>query len=101
MNTYTIKEGQTLLDVALQVYGSVDYLVKLCYDNTIELNEDLAGGTKLLYDVELFNLSPISNKLQLNSVFIATAGALIANTQPLLIPLLEHSTEEHTPTEHN
>lgn len=98
---YTIKEGQTLMDVALQLYGTVDYLVKLCVDNNVGLNDDLTGGTELAYDVDLFSLSPISNKLQLNNVFIATAGELLVNIRPLLASLLEHSPSEYSAPEHN
>jgi hypothetical protein len=101
MNPYVVKENQTLLDIALQVYGSCDYVVKLCVDNQLSLNDDLRGGTVVLYDVELFKLSPISNKLLLNELYLNTGGELLESTEPAVEQMLEHSEAEHTITEHN
>lgn len=98
---YTVKEGQTLLDITLQVYGSIDYLVKLCLENNIDINSNLEGGTILVIDDNLFALSPISNQLNLSNIFINTGGELLENTQPALAVMLEHNEEEYTNKEHN
>lgn len=100
MLTYTTKQNQTLLDIAVQLYGGVEHVVKLVLDNELDINEDLVGGTQLLYDEDLFNLSDVSDQFQLNQVFIATSG-LYADSTQLEPNLLEYSEEEHTEEEHN
>jgi hypothetical protein len=101
MKNYTIIEGQTILDIALQLYGSVDYAVKLVVDNGLDINQDLVGNDIIQYDADLFSQSDLSNQLQLNNLFLATASELLENTQPALPEMLEHSPEEHTNQEHN
>ena len=49
MTNYTIKEGQTLLDIAIQKYGSIEGIAFLLEDNPgiIEVTDSLISGTML------------------------------------------------------
>jgi len=46
---YEVKNGETIFDVAVNVYGSVAYCVKLAEDNSIDLFTDITNYS-LYYD---------------------------------------------------
>ena len=46
---YEVKSGQSIYDVAVDAYGSVSYVVKLCQDNGIDLDSDIEH-LSLIYD---------------------------------------------------
>ncbi len=48
MSVYTVRPGQSLIDVAIQVYGSLEAMFDLCLDNQLEMDDDLATGQELL-----------------------------------------------------
>lgn len=50
MAQYTIREGQTILDVALQLYGDASKVVALCQKNPVKLPNVL---TKTLTNVTI------------------------------------------------
>ena len=50
MRTIKVNQGQNLLDIALQEYGSTEALVDLVFDNNLEIDSVLAGGDELLID---------------------------------------------------
>ena len=50
MAQYTIREGQTILDVALQLYGDASKVVTLCQKNPVKLPNVL---TKTLTNVTI------------------------------------------------
>lgn len=52
MPKYTVQDGQSIYDIALQLYGSLDYVVKLIEDNPsiANLNQDLLAGLELEFD---------------------------------------------------
>lgn len=51
LNKYIVQEGQSLYDVALQKYGTLDELFTIFVDNpTIDINTDLQALTELLID---------------------------------------------------
>jgi len=39
---YEVRQGESIYDVAVKLYGSVSYCVKLCEDNGINLNTDIS-----------------------------------------------------------
>ena len=39
---YEVRQGESIYDVAVKLYGSVSYCVKLCEDNGIDLNTDIS-----------------------------------------------------------
>jgi hypothetical protein len=47
---YILQPGQNLIDVALQEYGSIDGLLKLCNDNNIAIGQNVNPGTSLIID---------------------------------------------------
>ena len=67
MTIYTAIAGQSIYDVCLQTYGSLDFLFKLMQDNAIDgLNTDVLSGQKFTWDETL-----VVNQ-QLNSAFAAS-----------------------------
>ena len=51
MNTYTAVTGQSMYDICLITYGTLDYLVKLANDNGItDLNNSSLTGIAFSYD---------------------------------------------------
>jgi hypothetical protein len=54
MSIYTAVAGQTLYDVCILTYGSIDYIVKLARDNNIiDLSNDNLSGVEFTYDNSL------------------------------------------------
>lgn len=74
MESYRIIEKQTLFDVALQVYGTTDYVNKLAYDNNIQIDDDLTAGEFLLYD-PTFGDSLVKKKINENNITILNVGS--------------------------
>lgn len=50
MKKVTVLEGQNILDICLQEYGSVEGLVQLAKDNNMRVDADLYTGQVLLID---------------------------------------------------
>jgi hypothetical protein len=48
MKEIIIEEGQCLMDIAIQYYGSAESLVDLCNDNGLALGDSVASGTRLM-----------------------------------------------------
>ena len=46
---YEVKYGQSIYDVAVLLYGDAQFSVKLCIDNSIDINTDIYG-LSLTYD---------------------------------------------------
>jgi hypothetical protein len=54
MNPYTAIDGQSIFDVALQTYGSLDYLGKLMVDSAFDnVNTSPFSGQQFSYDPDL------------------------------------------------
>jgi len=49
---YKVLDGETIYDVALKLYGSVDYAGTLCVDNNLSLNDNIEG-LQLVYDASV------------------------------------------------
>lgn len=66
MQNYNSANGQSLLDVCLSVYGTLDYLYKLIVDNNISgVDYDPTTGQVFVYDD---SLTVNSNAFQKRSV---------------------------------
>lgn len=48
----TVQTGQTLMDIAIQVYGSLEGVFALAQENTLSMTESLTSGQVLTYDTE-------------------------------------------------
>ena len=72
MANYTIKEGQTIFDVTLQLYGDVSKVYELIKLNPTQigsiLERNLMGKT-ITYDIQD---NDIANYFSTNSIIIAT-----------------------------
>lgn len=74
MKTFAAVNGQSLLDVCLNVYMSLDYLVKLARDNDIDnLNADVISGQVFLYDDTVSADSAIVQQNVQQRTYYATA----------------------------
>lgn len=51
---YEVRDGESIYDVTVKVYGSVSYCVKLCEDNGIDLDTDISHLV-LTYDSTIKN----------------------------------------------
>ena len=67
MRTYKALSGQSIYDVCLQTYGSLDFLYRLMQDNGVNgLDEDVRSGQSFVWDDNLVL------DQQLNAAFAAT-----------------------------
>lgn len=44
-----VKDGQTLIDIAIQQYGDASAVAVLAYENGLDITSDVAAGTMLNY----------------------------------------------------
>jgi len=71
---YTAIEGQSLLDVCLNTYGSLDYFTKLLVDSNVENPDQVPyTGQKFTYDETLIIDASINKTTTLNNIRYATA----------------------------
>lgn len=78
--TYQVQQGQSIYDICLQVYLTLDKLSKLIDDNdlaSIYNNPDLMIGLFLKYDSTLTANSSVFNAHQNKSIIYATAKSNI------------------------
>jgi hypothetical protein len=72
IQNYDAVEGQSLLDVCLNTYGSLDLLLKLIMDNGVEgIADDPTTGDNYSFDSDLISEST-SNQLSIISSKYAT-----------------------------
>ena len=91
---YNVNEGQSLIDIACEIYGDAEMVVKLAQDNDLSLTNDLNGNMLLAYDETITAGIDTSTYFRLNSLNVITT-----DLEPY--DLIEHSIEEHTAQEHN
>ena len=73
MKTFVATDGQSLLDVCLNVYASLDYLVKLMLDNGVDnVNADVISGQVFEYDDTVSADQSISMQNQQQQIIYAT-----------------------------
>ena len=56
-SVYKVQQGETLQDVTVKLYGSLDYQIKLMSDNGVNLYDDLTG-ISLIYDTTIITAIP-------------------------------------------
>ena len=44
---YTVKNNQSILDIALQKFGNLEYLFEILSDNNLDINQQLSSGMEL------------------------------------------------------
>lgn len=51
MKTYKTRQGQSLLDVSLQLFGDTENILTILKNNpTLNINDDLQAGTEIQYN---------------------------------------------------
>jgi hypothetical protein len=48
--TVNVSDGQNIIDVAIQEYGSLERVVKLCVDNALTVDQVLNSATSMIID---------------------------------------------------
>ena len=73
VKTIKIKEGQTIFDVSLQLYGSIEYVYKIIADNPeiTNLQYTALRGLTISYDEQKTSLT---ENFRTESITIVTAG---------------------------
>lgn len=81
---YRIQPGQSVYDVCLQVYGTLDYLVKLMTDNNfVSTNEANLNGRLIKFDSDIQRRSATYNDNINRGVVYATAVISTVTEQPI------------------
>ena len=75
-DTIIVQQGQCLLDIALQEYGSAEGVVMLMRDNGLELDADIAPGTSLV-----IRNTPINKAVK---EYFASKRIKVASAVPLI-----------------
>lgn len=74
MKQVIVQQGQTIVDIALQEYGSVEGLFALLEANqTLDLDSQLEPGQKVLIRVEDVVNSDIVNYYQRNNISVVSS----------------------------
>lgn len=74
---FTGKNNQSIFDVAIQTYGNMDNIVKLCMDSGIDGFADATYFQKLFtYDASLISDSTVSDNVNNNNIIFATGNSI-------------------------
>lgn len=71
MKEYTVRHGQNIYDVALQLYGSIEGVFDILVNNDLSLNSELKPGDIIRYDESFRINSGIIKTLEDNEVIPA------------------------------
>lgn len=82
MKKYISADNQTLLDICLVCYGSLDYLAKLSNDNNINLITPIPANTVIYYD----------DKFTKSQINYTTAGTIYKNFPIIILTQPESAT---------
>lgn len=86
MSTFNSFDGQSLFDVCLNTYGSLDYLYKLLQDsNVASINEPVKSNQQFNWDSTLIIDQAIYRTTTLTGKIFATAASNNLNTYYLII----------------
>lgn len=53
MGIFTTQEGQSVFDIALQVYGDESKALKIAIDNNLDFNTNITGGIDVYFDDQI------------------------------------------------
>lgn len=90
MTTYLAKNGQSIYDVCLQTYGSLNFLYKLIKDNSLLGINDTVQNKKIIYDESLVEDFSIFNHNDTENIFYITGSnqtfpGLLANADGIIL----------------
>lgn len=79
-STYNVREGQSVYDLALQLYGSIDFIFKLIQDNIGIQNLDVLGlgAFQVTFDPSLITDQSVANRNSADAIIYITGN----NTLP-------------------
>jgi hypothetical protein len=66
---YSVRLGQSILDVCLQVYGSLDFLSLFLSDNSLTLESTFLGGESVFYTPQ-YRQKSITQYLETNDIIL-------------------------------
>lgn len=69
----TVLSGQSLTDIAIQVYGSAEGVVALAEENGLEVTDELEAGQVLEFRTENIASKSIANYYSMKRIHPATA----------------------------
>ncbi len=72
--TYTVKQGQNLLDIAIQIYGDVSKVFDLARANGLDIGTSLVAGIEIEIDESKIVKPKIVKYFSDNQIIIATDG---------------------------
>lgn len=75
IQNYTVTRLQTLYDVAIQVYGSTQYLFKLATDNGLQIDSNILVGDVLQYDTTVGD-NRVKNRISQNNLIIVNPSPI-------------------------
>lgn len=67
MANFTVNRAQNIMDICLQLYGSMDYYVQFCNDNNLTIDGGVNIGDVLTYD-DTLGVPKVLNKLERLSI---------------------------------
>lgn len=76
MKEYTVRNGQNIYDVALQLYGSIEGVFDILVNNNLSLNSELKPGDVIRYDEGFRINSGIIKVMEENNVIPANGDRL-------------------------
>lgn len=68
MKTIIVQEGQTINDISIQEFGSVEYVATICKDNDVGVNDDLAG-LELIINSDNIGNEKVKDFMLLNKIY--------------------------------
>ncbi len=77
MKEYTTTQGQSIYDIALILYGSIEGIFDLLVNNNISINDEIPAGTVLSYDEDFIINQGIMQWLGDNKTNVANEGEYI------------------------
>jgi hypothetical protein len=77
---YTVKKDQNLIDIALQEFGSVEGLINICKDNSLQLEHALNTNDILTIDESSIVKLDVVGFFHRNLLYIATGQEFISGS---------------------
>jgi len=77
---YTVKNGQSIFDVCLQFFGTLEYLFTILSDNNLDLNSPLTSGMELKINNNLLGNELIKRTIIKNNCIFVNEQQTIIQT---------------------
>lgn len=74
MEKIIITEGQTLIDLAVRIYGSAESVFDLAFQNGLSVSDTLKAGTQISYDPKMISNKTMVDYMRKNTLEPATGS---------------------------